>query len=100
MPGHVTDEMFAGRISKHGQITAVETFTLDENIPFSIFLVPIGGTDTTIAGYVMDAKLYQEDTVAAATPYGVNWWNETATTELIVTQDHLDAYDIYWGTGR
>lgn len=97
---HVTREMNASRIISHGKITDLsEDFSLSNDIPFSIFIIPKSEIAVLEATKVISVKLYQEATHSDC-PFAVGGWNETSIVSIEANASLLDDYDIYWGAGQ
>lgn len=98
--GHVSQEMFAGRISAKGKITSLTTgFSLAGNKPFSLFIIPKStGSYANANTAIVDCKLYQE-AESSDCPFTTNCWDAPAVIEIAINGIDLDEYDVYWGSG-
>jgi len=61
--GFVTPEMYAGRVSAHGQITSLTAaFSLDSGQPFALFIIPKSdGSYADASTVLVDCKLHIYD---------------------------------------
>lgn len=96
--GYVSKEMFAGRISSHGQIADLtEGFKLDAALPFSICVVPkLATTDVLL---IVDLKLYMDEN-SSDFPVPLSEWTPGAIIEISPNAIELADYDVYWGCGQ
>ena len=95
--GFVSDTMMIGRVSSKGQITDLSTaFSLDGNIPFSLFIIE--KTVQSTQPVLVDCTLYQDDTNANC-PFTPNVWDVPAVVEVSINGIDLTAYDVYWVAG-
>ncbi len=97
--GHVSNEMFANRVSCHGKITEAQIlngFKLAEHLPFSICIVPKQATTNVIL--IVDLKLYHDDN-SSDFPCVLNDWTPGAIVELAPESIDLLTYDVYWAAG-
>lgn len=93
---YVSIPMSTGRVLAHGKITSLSAaFKLNGNIPFSIFVKPITGTDDIVT---VSCKCYL-DSAASALPVVVGKWDEAAIVEIAAGAINLTQYDVYWGAG-
>lgn len=95
--GYTSQEFKAGRISRHGKITALP-FSLEGNERFSVFLIP-KATDSDNVSVVLSAKLYHDET-ASDMPVVLEAWSEGCFIEIPSNASILSDYDIYWGAGE
>lgn len=98
---YATDIMQAGRILSHGKIESLDAdFSLPNNVPFSIFLVPKEIESAYIGGLkLLKCKLYH-DTKTSECPILVGCWNEPSIVTLSANAPLLDDYDVFWGAGN
>lgn len=96
----VSDEMAAGRVLAHGQITDLtEGFSLASKQPFALFIIPkTGGSAEGDLTAKVDCKLYQDD-VASDCPFTCNCWDSPAVLEIEPTGIDLTVYDVWFGPG-
>lgn len=96
--GYVSNEMFAGRLSAHGQITDLsEGFKLDALLPFSICVVPKSATTDVLL--IVDLKLLQDDS-SSDFPVPLNDWTPGAILEISANAIDLMSYDVFWACGQ
>jgi hypothetical protein len=110
--GYVSNEMFAGRLSAHGQITDLSSgFKLDALLPFSIFIIPksvvsdgvivdeIDPESDKEIGLIVNCRTYQN---ADTKPLPVMFydWTPGAIMEIAADAIDLDTYYVYWGCGQ
>lgn len=98
--GFVTPEMFAGRVSAHGQITSLTAaFSLESGQPFALFIIPKSdGRYADASTVLVDCKLYQDDD-SADCPFTCNCWDAPAVSEIAINGIDLTDYDVFWGAG-
>lgn len=103
---HVSDEMNAGRLLSHGQITDLTNgFTREGNLSFSLFIVPVANVSAGIistpdnAGLLVDCICDQDD-VSSDLPVLFNQWTEAAILEIAANAIDLVTYNVYWAAGQ
>jgi hypothetical protein len=95
---YVSNEMFAGRLSAHGQITDLsEGFKIDAALPFSICVVPKAATTDVLL--LVDLKLWM-DAGSSDFPVPLNDWTPGAIMEIAPEAIELADYDVYWACGQ
>jgi hypothetical protein len=92
-----SNEMFAGRLGSHGEITDLTAaFKLAPELPFSICVVPKQATTDTLL--IVSLKLYQ-DSVASDFPVPLGDWTPGGIIEIPAGSIDLGTYYVYWACG-
>lgn len=98
--GHVSPEMFAGRVSVKGKVTDLSAgFKIKSNNPLALFIIPrADGANPDAAVAIVDCKLYQDDNFSDC-PFATNCWDAPAVREIGINGINLADFDVYWGAG-
>ena len=92
----ISEQMIAGRIVSHGQITDLSTaFSVPGNLPFTVWAQP---KDDTVTSVMINCKCYQDE-VASPAPVACGDWSPLAIVEIEAGAVDLTAVDLYWGCG-
>ena len=92
----ISEQMIAGRIVSHGQITDLSTaFSVSGNLPFTVWAQP---KDDTVTSVMINCKCYQDE-VASPAPVACGDWSPLAIVEIEAGAVDLTAVDLYWGCG-
>lgn len=90
--------MIANRLVSHGIITEAGAFSLG-GTPFTIYIRP--KANTSDIDVILACKLFQEEEKEASNaPFPIYDWTPMEIISLIVTDEILESYDIYWGCGH
>ena len=97
--GYVSEEQRNGRLIAGGEITSLAAdFKLKESKPFSVYVKPVSGTDTTV---LLTVKL-PANASATPMPFKTEQWSEALVEEIDTASASIlenDQYDLYWASG-
>ena len=101
----ITDGMQSGRLNSHGEIITLSSgFSLENDYPFTIFIIPKANisngiiSQPTEIGLIVNCSLYADD-IQSDCPFILGQWSEAYLSSLGVNSIDLDIYRLFWGSG-